>query len=102
MAFFPNESDLPQSPLITNEEIISYQLKWDSASNDSVYILELKDAGIDKVRHLTNVGVRQGKPFALCVNRKPVFGGYFWSPFSSYSCDWIVIPLNSLNGGYSI
>ncbi|WP_031525760.1 hypothetical protein [Dyadobacter crusticola] len=102
MAFYPDESDLPLLPLITNEEIVSYRKKVPSSQDDTVYLLRLNKTGIEKIRKLTNVQISRGRPFAICINRKPVFGGYFWQSFSSYSCDWIVIPLDFASGELSI
>jgi hypothetical protein len=32
-----------------------------------------------------------GKAFALTINRKAVYTGYFWALFSSSICDWVYI-----------
>jgi hypothetical protein len=32
-----------------------------------------------------------GKPFAIAINQKPLYTGYFWAAFSSSICDWVYI-----------
>jgi hypothetical protein len=50
-----------------------------------------------KTAHWLNdqYALTHGKPFALAIDRKIIYTGYFWASFSSSGCDWVVIdPLN--------
>ena len=42
---------------------------------------------------LNSVGPEKlhGKPFAIAINQKPLYTGYFWAAFSSSICDWVYI-----------
>jgi len=72
---------LAEKPFISMEEILSY--------NPETFEFMLTGNAIKKLMDL-QIPVK-GKPFALCLNRQPVYYGFFWTPVSSISCDGIVI-----------
>jgi hypothetical protein len=38
------------------------------------------------------------KPFAVAINKKIIYTGYFWAGFFSSSCDWIVMDVLNYDG----
>lgn len=91
--FLPKSRDLSDLPLITDEEILSYEVVEDLSKNplEVKYFLHVNKNGWEKIKRLENISVSSGQRFAVTVNRETVYGGYFWNPVSSFSCDWIVI-----------
>ncbi len=82
-----NTVQLQDAPLISTEDIVSYT--W------ATHEIELTDAAFQRVLQL-HVPV-SGTAFVVCVGRKPVYWGAFWTPISSLSFDGVVIwtPLGS-------
>jgi hypothetical protein len=92
--FIPMIYDMADTAFIKNDEIIGYEI-----SNGKHFILINKSCQI-KLKQLD----KQGKTFpfrsafALVVNGKPIYGGWFLNRFVSnfHACDWVHIfsPLN--------
>jgi hypothetical protein len=92
--FFQPES-LTSSDLLflSDSDIISYEMVGDTSDQnrtDLQYFLHLSEPGQEKLAHLDSVELCCGRRFIITVDRRPIFGGYFWNLFSSFSCDWIV------------
>lgn len=79
------KNDLKTFPLISESEIINI----DTVAGT----INLSKSGVDKIIKL-QPNMKHGIPFAICVNRVPVFTGYFWSTFSSYGSTWNCIQYN--------
>ena len=67
--------------IIADNDITSYT--WSS------HILRLTEDSAKRIRELS-VPV-SGEPFALKVNGKEMYSGYFWTSISSVSCNGVVI-----------
>lgn len=92
--FEPTENQIADTPFIYDAEILGYEIQPDTSHNShneeyNYYIL-LSKSGQQKIRQLENIPLDRGIPFAITVDRVPVYGGYFWNIVSSFSCDWIV------------
>ncbi len=73
--------ELADQPVISMKDVFTYnahthEIKLTASAFESVYSLE--------------VPVR-GKSFIVCVNKKPVYWGAFWTPISSISFDGVTI-----------
>jgi len=79
--------DLAEPPVISMEDIITY--------NAPTHELKLTESAFERIMQL-DVPVR-GKSFVVCVDRKPIYTGAFWTPISSMSYDGVTIwkPLSS-------
>ena len=79
--------DITEQPVIGMDDIISYNAK--------THEITLTTNSYDRISSL-EVPVR-GKSFMVCVDRKPIYWGAFWTPISSISFDGVTIwkPLNS-------
>jgi hypothetical protein len=77
-----NKLDLEKSPLINMKDIISY-------SESEHTILLTKEADMRMTPKVESE--YQRCIFALCVDKKPVYLGRFWSDFSSQSCPDVVL-----------
>ncbi len=78
---------LEDAPFISTDDIVSYT--W------ATHEMELTAAAFERVEQLrTPVS---GTPFVVCVGRKPIYWGAFWTPLSSLSFGGVVImtPLGS-------
>lgn len=77
---------LEDSPLISYEDILWY---------DSIkYTFKITEAPA-KWLNDTQTNHSHGKAFAVTIDKKILYTGYFWAGFSSASCNWITIdPLN--------
>ncbi len=73
--------ELGAQPLIRMNDIITY--------NTQTHELKLSASAYEAIAKL-NVPVR-GKSFVVCVDKKPVYWGAFWTPISSISFDGITI-----------
>lgn len=74
---------LQDAPVISTADIVSY--------NWGTHEIKLTAAGFDRVMALQ---VRTwGLPFVVCVDRKPVYWGAFWTPYSSQSFEGVTIML---------
>lgn len=79
--------DIADQPVISTEDIISY--------NAQTYELKLTDAAFERISQL-EVPV-SGRSFLVCVDKRPVYWGAFWTPVSSIPFDGVTIwmPLDS-------
>ena len=79
--------DITETPAISMNDIISY--------NTKTHEITLSANAFDRISGL-EVPVR-GKSFMVCVDRKPIYWGAFWTPISSISSEGIAIwkPLSS-------
>ncbi|PZR23081.1 MAG: hypothetical protein DI539_03930 [Flavobacterium psychrophilum] len=77
-------SDLEKTPLISDEEITYLNLK---SKEDKIVISPLAAKRIYKMYPENSYG----NQFAITIDGKPVFTGYFWSYMSRYWCDWYQI-----------
>jgi hypothetical protein len=74
---------LQDAPLIATDDIVTYT--W------GTHEIKLTAAGFERVMALQ---VRTwGLPFVVCVDRKPVYWGAFWTPYSSQSFEGVTIML---------
>jgi hypothetical protein len=83
-----NQVEIAEQPLIGMNDIIYYNIQ--------THELKLTAGAFAQVSHL-NVPVR-GRSFIVCVDKKPIYPGAFWTPISSLSFDGVTIwkPLDSL------
>jgi len=79
--------EIAEQPTIALNDIITY--------NAQTYELKLTTSAFERIFHL-EVPVR-GKSFVVCVDKKPVYWGAFWTPISSIAFDGVTIwkPFNS-------
>jgi hypothetical protein len=81
-----NSIILNDSALIKYEDII-----WYDPKNHTFRISDQTANWLNDFEH----NHIHGRPFAITINKKIIYTGYFWAGFSSSICDWIVIdPLN--------
>ncbi len=73
--------DIAEQPVIAMNDIITY--------NTQTHELKLTASAFERISQL-EVPVR-GKSFVVCVDRKPIYWGAFWTPFSSISFDGVTI-----------
>jgi hypothetical protein len=73
--------DIEAQPIIALSDIITYHAQ--------THEITLTAKAYENVSNL-KVPVR-GKSFVVCVNRKPIYWGAFWTPISSMSFDGITI-----------
>jgi hypothetical protein len=79
--------DIEEQPLIALSDIITYYA--------DTHHITLTASAYERISNL-EVPV-SGKSFVVCVNRKPIYRGAFWTPISSASFDGVTIwkPLGS-------
>ena len=79
--------DIADQPIISIGDIIAY--------NAQTHELKLTDTSFKRISQL-EVPVR-GKPFLVCVDKRPIYWGAFWTPISSMSFNGVTIwkPLGS-------
>ena len=70
-----------ESPLVYYSDFISY--------NSNNYIFEISNESKDRIDNLEHSV--HGLAFALKVDNKLIYTGYFWPSYSSQSCNWVVI-----------
>jgi hypothetical protein len=80
--------DLQRKPFISDIEMRQMNLKEnefiiDSLAAKRIYNMRPKNS--------------YGNQFAITVDGKPVFAGYFWNPMSRFRCDWYQIHAYDLN-----
>ena len=82
--------DLAERPIIAMSDIITYNAK--------THEIALTASAYERILNL-EVPVR-GKSFVVCVDRRTVYWGAFWTPVSSLSFDGVSIvkPLGPQNG----
>ena len=73
--------DIADQPVITTGDIVSY--------NAETHEMTLTTEAFDRISSL-EVSVR-GKSFVVCVDRKLIYCGAFWTPISSMSFDGVTI-----------
>jgi hypothetical protein len=72
---------LKNKPLLTYSDILSY--------DSSKFVFKISDNGKVAIENLQQ-SVR-GVAFGIKANNVLIYTGYFWSGFSSLSCQWVVI-----------
>jgi len=78
--------------VISDTKIIDYSDIISYSSKD--YTFTVSDSLSDRLNDFENHSIH-GVPFALAIDKKIIYTGYFWASYSSMSCDWITIdPLN--------
>lgn len=88
--FVPNKSDIVDTPLIKDVEIIAYNIKKDENENVLYSYIDIKEDAFDKITKLS-IDLAYGRRFAIAVNGLPLVGGYFWNGISSFGCNWIAV-----------
>lgn len=83
-------------PFIADSEILYYQIDQSYSNHDPAYSVVFNDLARDKLSKL-DIPVCCGRHFAIAVNKTPVLDGYFWNSYSSYSCDFLIAEVSSLN-----
>jgi hypothetical protein len=73
--------DLTEQPVISINDIITY--------NAQTHEMKLTESAFERISQM-NVPVR-GKSFMVCVDKKPVYWGAFWTPASSISFNGVTI-----------
>jgi hypothetical protein len=73
--------DVAEQPVIAMKDIVSY--------NAETHEMMLTAEAFERISGL-DVPVR-GRSFVVCVDRKPVYCGAFWTPISSMSFDGVTI-----------
>jgi hypothetical protein len=78
---------IAEQPIISIGDIITY--------NAQTHELKLTSSAFERISQL-DVPVR-GKSFMVCIDKKPIYWGAFWTPISSISFDGVTIwkPLSS-------
>ena len=76
-----SQVDIAGSPVISMKDIITY--------NAQTHELKLTTGAFERISQL-DVPV-SGKSFVVCVNKKPIYWGAFWTPISSISFDGVTI-----------
>ena len=79
--------DTAEHPLITINDIITY--------NGVTHEINLTSEAFERIANL-EVPV-SGRSFVVCIDKRPIYSGAFWTPISSLSFDGVTIgkPLNS-------
>ena len=73
--------DIAEQPVFASKDIISY----DSGKHEII----LTPAAFEKISAL-QVPL-SGRSFVVCVDKKPIYSGAFWTPISSMSYDGVII-----------
>ena len=73
--------DIADQPIISMKDVITY--------NAQTHELKLTPSAFERISSL-EVPVR-GKSFIVCVDKKPIYWGAFWTPISSISFDGVTI-----------
>lgn len=81
--FVAKATDLKAAVFIADSDIVSY----DTAN----YQLVISESAAARIWEL-HPPLQTGQAFAVAVDRRPVFTGYFYSPFSSFSFHSYVVP----------
>ena len=79
--------EIAESPVIGTGDIVAY--------NGGTHEITLKE---DAFNHISSLEVPvSGRSFVVCVDKKPIYWGAFWTPISSISFDGVTIlkPLGS-------
>ena len=80
------------SAILENIPLVSYKdILWYDHINYTFKITEAPAKWLND----TQTNHSHGKAFAVTIDKKILYTGYFWAGFSSASCNWITIdPLN--------
>ena len=70
------------SPIISYDDIVSY--------DTTKHILDLVYSRDSLKARIGMIGVL-GSPFLITLDSQKNYGGWFWTPFSSIACHWVVI-----------
>ena len=84
--------ELADKPVISRDDILSYN--WDT------HVISLTAEAYQKLEAM-KIPVN-GVSFLVCVDKKPLYWGAFWTPVSSLSFDGITITLPSMFPGENI
>jgi hypothetical protein len=76
-----NQIGIAEQPIIGLDDIITY--------NAQTHELKLTPSSYEDIFRMDVPG--NGKSFVVCVDRKPVYSGAFWTPVSSFSFDGVTI-----------
>ncbi|MHC1702881.1 MAG: hypothetical protein AB9846_03130 [Tenuifilaceae bacterium] len=91
-----NSSKINESTVITEANPLIYYSDFISY-NPSSYIFEISSVSKERVENLEHTVL--GIPFAIKVDNKLVYTGYFWPSYSSAICNWIIMdPLRLYSG----
>jgi hypothetical protein len=84
---------IDNSSVVLSDSVIIYYDNIISYSDDTYTFTVTKDVA-DRLDDFKNNKIH-GKAFAVTVDKKIIYTGYFWCGFSSSSVDWVTIdPLN--------
>ena len=72
-----DEIQLPDTPMISMNDIASYE--WEK------HMISLTSDARKRINGVIGVNILSysGRTFVVSLNRKPIYGGYFWSTFDS-------------------
>jgi len=109
--FLVTRDNLEDTPIVTNDEIISFSIRkdtlifiqpdvWFHNEESGMYhpnvkkvreqfVFNVSKAVVDRINEL-EIPLCCGRQFALLVNDNIVYGGYFWNLRSSFGCNGIV------------
>jgi hypothetical protein len=79
-------------PLIKFSELLSY--------DQSKYTFKLSESAVNTLKNMQFS--LSGTGFAVKAGSEIIYTGYFWTPISSMSCDWITADPLILSGGNKI
>jgi hypothetical protein len=83
-----NSSQIDENSVVTEKKPFIYYsdfLSYDSTA----CVFELSDSATEAVKNIEYSSY--GKAFAVKANDTLIYTGYFWSSYSSLSCEWTVI-----------
>lgn len=83
-------------PFIADGEILGYKIGQDYQGQKPSYSIVLNNVARAKLNKL-NIPVCCGRHFVITVNKRPIFDGYFWCTYSSYSCGFLTVETPSSN-----
>jgi hypothetical protein len=87
-----NHIELADQPIIATGDIVSY--------NQETHEIELT---ADAYQRLNELRIpTSGMAFVACVDKKPVYWGAFWAPYSSQSFDGVIILIPPIFGDRDI
>lgn len=81
--------------VINDTKIIDYSDIISYSSKDYTFIVS--DSISDRLNDFKNHSFH-GVPFALTIDKKIIYTGYFWASYSSMGCDWITIDPLKISG----
>jgi len=89
--FHVTVDDLEDTAFIKDDEITSFSIKKDTIDNKirERHIFGVPKTVVERINKL-EIPLCGGKQFALLVDGKIVYEGYFWNFYSSFGCNGIV------------